>query len=100
MELLEAIAWVAADTRNDDPDFDYGSDHGIIDGIREYDHNEITGWVETGVIEGGGELEAAYRMVIDAEEDDIEEAFGNTGPICPMSETDTCPADATGCTRC
>jgi hypothetical protein len=99
MDLLEAIAWVVANTRADDPTITQ-SDQEIIDDIREYDDDEVTLWVEAEVIEGGGELEAAYRTVIGASDDEIEDAFGNTGPICPLTSTNVCPADETGCTAC
>jgi hypothetical protein len=100
MELLEAIHLVCADTREED--VDAGTDLDIVDSIRVYDNDEIDSWVECETIAGGGDLETAYRMVIDASDDEIEDAFGHSDPAatCPLSGTGECPADQTGCTAC
>lgn len=70
MDLTAAINLVIAELREEDPDRVI-TDHGIVDEIREFGHDEIDSWVEVDVVEAGSELEEAYRAVIDATDDEI-----------------------------
>lgn len=73
MNLTDAITRVVADTREQDPDRNI-TDDAILAEIRGFDHAEITSWVEAEVIEPG-ELETAYRMVLDASADEVTRAL-------------------------
>ena len=70
MDLTTAKALVIADSRDADPATPL-TDEQIVADIRTYDHAEIDGWVETDVIEAGSETEQAYRMVLDATDEEI-----------------------------
>jgi len=78
MELAEAVAIVVAHTREaEGEELDDTSDYEVLRDVYDdggINHDDINGWIEDGIIEPG-DIEDAYRMVIDADEDDIEAVF-------------------------